>query len=288
MSRLGPEVAVGERWAYRERAQDELVEVAVVRLGVKTPARVLVRWIDEAFEGKQDWVPPARLKAHWAEVGAFRDREHRWDAVISESDSYARSTVDAIGTVFNQLVPEEIATLGYNATSGVLHVRDAEAVASLAGLETAQLREPTSFEEEGELISPTVVGLRIAQHLAATNPHAILQHVDREEVDARREAIYGRVYPARGRGQAWDISPEICRQVDEEHGQPVRAILREWAGAEAGDLRAEIKAARTEARRLAELAAASLEALRAAGHVRTANRIERDGGGLPPLAHGDR
>lgn len=52
-----PELAVGETWAYRARGQDPLVQVSIVRLGIKTPARVLVRWVADEFEGAQDWVP---------------------------------------------------------------------------------------------------------------------------------------------------------------------------------------------------------------------------------------
>jgi len=63
--------AAGELWAYRARGQDPLVQVAVVRLGVKTPQRVLVRFVDEEFEGQQDWVPPARLKVPWSGVDEY-------------------------------------------------------------------------------------------------------------------------------------------------------------------------------------------------------------------------
>jgi hypothetical protein len=284
LSRFGPEPAVGEHWAYRARAQDDLVEVAVIRLGIKTPARVLVRWLDDAFEGQQDWVPPARLKALWTDVVTFRAREQRWDEVTAPSEQYSETITSAVRSVFDLLVDGEVASLGYNATSGVLHVRDAAALAALAGLGPGVLRDATSFEEDGELISPMTVSLLVAQRLAARNPHPILQYIEREEAEARRDAIYGKVYPGRGRGKDWDVSPEICRQVDEEHGQPVRAVLRQWCGTEEVDVRAEISAARAEARRLAELAAAALDALRAAGHVRTANRLERERGGLPPIA----
>ena len=51
-----------QRWAYRARQVDEFVEVSVVRLGTQRPARVLVRFVDDAFEGREEWVPPARLK----------------------------------------------------------------------------------------------------------------------------------------------------------------------------------------------------------------------------------
>jgi hypothetical protein len=41
--------AAGEFWAYRVRRQDPLVQVAVVRLGVKTPQRILVRFVDDEW-----------------------------------------------------------------------------------------------------------------------------------------------------------------------------------------------------------------------------------------------
>jgi hypothetical protein len=59
------DVEPGERWAYRARQVDELVEVRVLRLGTQKPARVLVRFVDDAFEGREEWVPPARLKVPW-------------------------------------------------------------------------------------------------------------------------------------------------------------------------------------------------------------------------------
>jgi hypothetical protein len=40
-----------------------------------------VRFVDERFEGRQEWVPPARLKVPWAAVGVFREREARWDRI---------------------------------------------------------------------------------------------------------------------------------------------------------------------------------------------------------------
>jgi hypothetical protein len=48
------EFIVGSRWAYRAGSLENLVEVEVVRIGVKKPARLLVRWIADEFEGQQD------------------------------------------------------------------------------------------------------------------------------------------------------------------------------------------------------------------------------------------
>lgn len=77
------EPAVGEAWAYRARHHDPFVQMRVVRFGVKTPRRVLVRFVDEEFEGLQDWVPPSRLKVPWSGMAEFVARERRWDAVVA-------------------------------------------------------------------------------------------------------------------------------------------------------------------------------------------------------------
>src|ERR1700693_5910439 len=75
------DVEPGELWACRARQVDELVEVKVLRLGTQRPARVLVRFVDECFEGREEWVPPARLKVPWLGVAPFREREQAWDRV---------------------------------------------------------------------------------------------------------------------------------------------------------------------------------------------------------------
>lgn len=107
-----PNVAVGEHWAYRARWSDPLVEVAIVRLGAKSPPRVLVRWVDDAFEGHQDWVAPARLKARWSDVDGFRRHEHLWDEAIALADGYPEAVRSAVDTAFTVLVDDRLATLG--------------------------------------------------------------------------------------------------------------------------------------------------------------------------------
>lgn len=46
---------VGESSAYRARQIDDVVEVEVLKLGMQRPPRVLVRFVDERFEGRQEW-----------------------------------------------------------------------------------------------------------------------------------------------------------------------------------------------------------------------------------------
>lgn len=272
------ELAIGETWAYRARGQDPLVQVSVVRLGIKAPARVLVRWVDDQFEGAQEWVPPARLKARWADVGRFQAREARWEAVQAESQDLPEVMSSAVETVFDLLIDKTLASLGYNAENGVLKIHDLDGLASFVDLNPKELSQPPAFEEAGDLIAPISVATSVARRAVERDPYRALQHVERAEADAAREGIYGRFYPGRGPNGGTDISPEICRAVDEEHGKPVRAILREWCGAGPVDVRKEIALLRKETERLQKLASGALDALRAAGHVRTANRIEREMG----------
>jgi hypothetical protein len=282
MARIGraPEPAVGEHWAYRARLGEPLVEVVVLRLGVKTPRRVLVRWIDDAFEGQHDWVPPARLKAFWSELESFQEHERQWDHAVALADACPEPVQSAVGYVFNLLVDEQLARPGWNAEAGVVLIRDVAGLGKLIGV-SPELADETAFFDDGELVVSMPTAVSIARAAAARNPDVVLRHVDHEQADARREAIHGRYYRGRGRAAGYSIPAEICRADDEKHGAPVRAILREWAGAEAVDRRSDLAAAREEATRLAAIAAAALEALREAGLSARANRIE---GELGPVA----
>jgi hypothetical protein len=116
------EPAVGEAWAYRARRRDSPVEVIVVRIGVRKPRRLLVRFVADDFEGRQDWVPPSRLKAAWRDLDAFIAREIRWEGVAGESPAIGSPEESAAGVVFDLLVDPGLATLGYNATCGVTRI----------------------------------------------------------------------------------------------------------------------------------------------------------------------
>jgi len=273
------EPAVGDVRAYRARRGEPLAQVIVVRYGVKTPRRVLVRFVEDEFEGRQNWVPPARLKALWHDVDAYMARERRRDAVVGASLAYDAPEESAASIVFDLLMDSGLATLGYNATRGVVKIHDVEGLAAFLDLDPVDLRaDPLSFEEDGDLIAPWSVTYTIARRAAERDPHAILRHVEREEAQARRETVFGTSYPKRAQSKTWDVSPETCAQVDEEHGKPVRVLLREWCGQEAVDLRGELVELRKEVARLAALAQSALDAMRRDGHIREADRLEGEFG----------
>ena len=97
----------GQAWAYRARQVDELVEVKVLRLGTQRPARVLVRFVDDAFEGREEWVPPARLKVPWDNVGDYRAREDRWERIREAGVSDDDPKVDAAESILEMLLSDE-------------------------------------------------------------------------------------------------------------------------------------------------------------------------------------
>src|ERR1700722_18430135 len=113
-------VEPGQSWAYRARQGDELAEVRVIRLGTQRPARVLVRFADDAFEGREEWVPPARLKVLWAGAAEFRAREERWDKVRAAGLPLDDPREDAAGTVVETLLSDDGIGIGYRA-SGAVH-----------------------------------------------------------------------------------------------------------------------------------------------------------------------
>ena len=279
------EPAAGEHWAYRVSRSDPFAEVVVVRRGVKTPPRVLIRFVEDAFEGRQDWVPPGRLKAPWAEADAFLAREHRWDAVAASTPD-DEPLVTAASVVFDLLINPELAELGYNATEGVITVHDAAGLAALLAVPPDELRsDPASFEEDGDLVASWLLTERVVRRAAERDPHTVLRYVEHDEADALRESVSGRWYSGRGRALDHHVSAEICAHTDEEFGRPLREILRQWCGSEPSDIRREIAALRKEAGWLRALAEAALAALRAADQSRTAARLERDFG---PVRGGER
>ncbi len=268
------DLVVGDAWGYRARSQDPLVQVDVVRLGVKRPPRVLVRFVAAEFEGLQDWVPPSRLKARWDEADEYLARERRWEAATALSPAgYNDPEEDAAGVIFDVLISPELASVGWNATHGIAKIHDVNALATFLGVDALELRSDPSFEEDGVLISPWPITLAIARRAAEREPHVVLRHIENEEATARREAVYGQSY---GRRREQWISPEICAAVDEEHGKPGRAVLRGWCGAAAVDIRAEVSALRAEAFGIGETADSAIGELRRHGHVRDANKLDRE------------
>jgi|HubBroStandDraft_1064217.scaffolds.fasta_scaffold91012_2 hypothetical protein len=269
-----PSVQVGEEWAYREKARNPAVRVEVVRVGTSRPPRVRVRFLGEEFEGREDWIPPNRLKVLWSDATAWQARENRWDAV-REASNHVEDTPEywAVSAVFDA-VGDDLLDDGYGASAGVLIIPNPEALVAKVGIGREQLLDdPLAFvDDDGTLVAPWVVTLSLAQQLAPRFAEQILDEVARSEARQAQEAIYGKDYGGRN---PWYVSPEICAETAEKW-QPSYDLLREWCGATAVDRHDELLALRAEILRVGQVAERAIRELEATGHDRVAKQLERE------------
>jgi hypothetical protein len=266
---------IGEAWAYRARAADRLVEVEILRLGVRKPARVLIRFIDDEFEGLREWVPPGRLKTRWSARADFITREQRWTAVRASPLIYQDPEYYAAICVFDEVIDEAIATTGYSTLSGVTSIHDVDRLVHLIGAPADVLeRHPASFREDGALVVPWPTTKQIGRLAAHRHPRRVLECVDREEAEYRQRMLHGTSTTAPD-GQALHVGSEYYgRALDDAPNRPCWQQLRAWCGLDAVEEHDELRAARQELVRLSDLVREAATLLRAAGRVRDANRLE--------------
>lgn len=269
-----PTPSVGEVWAYRARAIDELAPVQVLKMGTKSPPRLLIRFEDPGMEGREDWVPPARLKVLWSQVDGFRAEEARWAAVAALSPYQESPEVEAAAEACELLVDEEVAGFGYKDAHLVVH--DVAGLAGLAGVEEGFVTaHPAGFavDDDGPIIVPWPVAVEIIKKVIRRNPNPVLAEVTKGEAKARYEAIHGHHFSSVGRNRHdYYTPPERCVEFDNEYYAPRRALLRQWAGdtAERWD---ELIELRKEIKRVGEVAEGAIAALRRQGHTRDADRL---------------
>lgn len=271
----GSDPQVGQSWAYRARQTDDLAEVEVLRFGSQRPARVLVRFVGDDYEGRQGWVPPSRLKVRWDAVDFYRQREAQWNRIYVLGPGVDDPAEHAAEEVFEMLIDSAVARMEYR-EDGACRISDSERLVELSGLAPETwTQSPEAFHEGNELVVPWPITQKIAAATARRNPGPLLGAAEDEEKRERHRAIHGQVY--RGRGGRPDdvISPEICRQVDNEHGKPRRAIIRSWCGAEMVARYDELAELRKEIHRVGKIAEEAIGALRQAGHKREADQLAR-------------
>jgi hypothetical protein len=275
-----PVAGPGERWGYRARGIDPLVEVEVVRHGTQKPARVLIRFVDASFEGREEWVPPARLKVPWSGAVEFEAREAHWERVDTHPGLREQAIEYAVDTVFELVIDSGLAEHAYR-RPGVTTIRDVAGLARRLQLDEALLREaPESFEDEGAFIVPWATTERIVRRACELFPDVILRDVEKDEAEARREAMHGRWYRgARSTGDFF-VTPEEPASRDDEwaFGRPKRQVLRDWCGSEATNRQDELKALREEVVRLDRLVGDAIRVLRAHKLDTPATSLEREFG----------
>ena len=268
----------GERWAYRARGVDPLVEVEIKRLGTQKPARVLVRFVADDAEGREEWVPPARLKVPWAEVGEYRAREARWEAVDTHPGLRDAPEEYAIDQVFRSLIAPGLAT-NVDRYPGVTSVTDVHGLAKRLELDEAILRaEPVAFVEDGALYVPWATTELIVRRACELFPDQILREVEADEDKARKEAMHGETITTSGRNRhSFYIEPEQAAKWDAEqpYGKRMRDLLRQWCGDAAVERQDELAALREEVIRVDALLSEAIRTLRDAGLTEQATSLER-------------
>ncbi|MGC0334884.1 hypothetical protein RKD23_007961 [Streptomyces sp. SAI-170] len=270
---------VGERWAYRLAPHHgPVAEVEVLKMGTQRPVRVKVRFVAEEAEGRQEWVPPARLRVVWQDKDAWLAREERWSELTRDSPDDDNTTFRAVVILFDEHLWEGMVSFGVNYRDrGLLYVDDVPALAALLDVpESFFCNDPRAFaDKDGALTAPWPTTVEVARLLARTRADHLMAVVAKHERQARRDAIYGRYYPGRGKNPGIHISAEICAEVDRS-SQPAYNLLRQWCGADVVESFEELKALRDEVLRIGQLMEQAIGCLRQAGQTRAADRFERE------------
>lgn len=266
----------GQRWAYRENKDAPVVEVEVLQLGTRRPPRVRIRHLDDRYEGREEWVPPARLKVLWEQAESWIASEQRWAAVRDASwRPYEDPELMAVELVFEQLVDAEHAQLGWNKGAGVLTVTDAASLVAQSGIDRELLTaSPLAFtESDGSLVVPWDTVFEVAQVLARKSPDKLLDYIRQEEARFRIESVHGRY--TSGRRDGYYIAPERCEETAAQDRKAHHIVLA-WCGVEALEREDELVALRAEVRRLGHLVERAIAVLSAAGRSAAAKEMERE------------
>lgn len=264
----GEPLVVGQRWVYRKGARDQATCVEVRRLGASRPPRVRVRFLDDSDEGREEWVPPGRLKTAWEHVDEWQAREDRWAAAQDLSEAAVDSFEEtAAGWVFDTLYDWNTARRLHGRNDGIVMIQDVDRVTADLGSQAPLLEDPAVFTDDDVLIAPWPVTYELARTLACTFADRLLPELDNEDRAGESESRWGWL------DGSHYVSPEVCAQVEEEY-RPARALVREWCGAEARQRQDELIALREEVMRLGGLIERAITALRQAGADENAHQLE--------------
>lgn len=254
---------IGEEWAYRARQHDPIAHVKVLRIGTNRPPRVLVRFVADEHEGREEWVSPARLKTTWDRAAKWEANDKRWTD-LREASWRSRDDRErlAVQIVLADRTSLECLSPGYNTNEGILFINDMEALTKLLDLNAAELtKDPLSIaDDDGSWAVPFTTMLLVAKKAAQVLADDVLAEIERDEAEARLEAVHGRYY-ASSRGEGHYVEAEICAEVDERY-IPARQLVREWCGQGAAERQDELKALRDEVFRLGKLVEQAITELR--------------------------
>lgn len=97
------EFLVGQRWMHRRRQNDTPAEVEILRLGSRRPPKVFVRFVDDEYEGREEWCSVRSLKAPWAGRDDFLTLEQAWVNVRKSSPQETDIELQAASVIIAQV-----------------------------------------------------------------------------------------------------------------------------------------------------------------------------------------
>ncbi|WP_435602892.1 hypothetical protein [Streptomyces sp. bgisy130] len=228
-------------------------------------------------EGREEWVPPARLRVPWAQKDEWLESQRRWDELTCDGPGDEDAEFLAASTVFDECSVEGVVSMGWNYRErGVVYIDDVSALAAVLDVsEDFFVADPRAIvDDAGAVTAPWPTTLGVARLLARSQAESLVAVLAEEEERTRRRAVYGEYYRGRGKNPGTHISAEICAEVDRMH-KPGRDLVLQWCGAEAVDNRAELTALRDEVVRIGKLMEEAIRSLREAGRPRVADKFER-------------
>lgn len=247
------------------------MQVEVSALGTKRPARLQVRFTEDELEGREEWVPPKRLKVPWSGVEQWLDLERKWSAVAAASPGSSFPDCWAAGWALDA-VGEDVIEVGSEGESRVLAV---PRLLELLESDDSILKDDLAFvDADGSLIVPWAVTRRLAVRAAPRVSEQLFAMLDKDEQEALHDATFGRSHGGHRGGDEWFTSPEVCARIDDELWKPARAVLRHWVGEDASGRHDELVALRAELRRLGQLLEQAALALHDGGLGEQARVIE--------------
>ena len=212
------DLAVGQEWAYQADRKQPLACVRVTKLGTRKPARTKVYFVDDRFEGREEWVPPARLKVPWDQATLWQDREDKFAAVEAAScSSYETPEYWAATQVLEQL-PKELIELNYDRSGGYIVVPDRERLLRFINADASVLADSVAFvDDDGSYVAPWAVTMRPVVDVAPRFSAQLLEQVDLEQARERHRAIYGQYY---GNGsRSLFCPPEVCAEANRKRSR---------------------------------------------------------------------
>lgn len=244
-----------------------------MRLGTRQPPKVFVRFVDDEYEGREEWCSVRALKALWPELAAFLSLEQKWVDVRRASPPEHDPRVEAASLVLSEV--DGPIRGGWGRGAGLLRLYLDEPLASGWELDLQWLLDRDGFVDDDEAVAPWPALLEAAQYLAPRFAEPVLTYLEKIERENERGVMYGEHRESLYRdARPYYLPPEHFREQITE-AAPVHALVREWCGVEAISQFDELERLRTELPRMTRFAVELGDLLRDVGETRRLGVIQR-------------